>query len=85
MGSCLYVTALNGGDAGKGLWYDGLNPWIVGVEEDVAGKSMRRNCKHCCLKEKELRTVPQCGKYTVFLHTANFKDGFIVYIHYFYS
>jgi hypothetical protein len=72
--------SLNGGDAGETLRYDGLNHWIVGVEEDAAGKSKRRNCKHCYLKEKkELKTVTQCEKCKVPLHTACFKEGFIVY------
>jgi hypothetical protein len=79
--------SLNGGDAGETLRYDGLNHWIVGVEEDAAGKSKRRNCKHCYLKEKkELKTVTQCEKCKVPLHTACFKEGFIVYfLNLFYS
>jgi hypothetical protein len=71
--------SLNEASAAEVLRYDGLNHWIVGVEEDAAGKSKRRNCRHCYLKEKkELKTVTQCEKCKVPLHTGCFKEGFIV-------
>ena len=59
--------------------YDGLNHWIVSVEEDATGKAKRRNCRHCYIKEKkELKTVTQCEKCKVPLHTGCFKEEFII-------
>jgi hypothetical protein len=60
--------------------YDGANHWIISTEQDSSGKTKRKNCRHCYEKlKKELKTVTQCEKCKIPLHTSCFKEGFINY------
>jgi DNA excision repair protein ERCC-6 len=54
--------------------FDGLNHWITSTEKDKKGKSMRRNCKQCCIKKKkDAKCMFMCQKCGVPLHTHCFK------------
>jgi hypothetical protein len=71
--------SLPGGSAEESLRYDAINHWIISMEQDASGKTKRRNCRYCYEKlKKELKTVTQCEKCKIPLHTGCFKERFII-------